>query len=399
VNSTKCSVLLVTLALITRVVAALAIGTDFHFADEAIYVDTARRLSQGGDFGADYSQVPGYPVFLMLVSLGNLGSPGLLRLAQAVVVSMGAIPVFWLADCTFGRLTAIAAGLVYALDPLLVISSGLLYPEAISALVLPLAVLTIWQGAMADKLPKSALAGGLLGLLALLRPVALILPVVVAVWIALGTTLLPRRRLVHVAAFALAFLLVLSPWTVRNYRVHRQLVPVATAGSQTAPVTQKQARTEGLVLAMARWAWHDPSEMASRVTRQFLQFWELAPTRLTTDDPMKREALHQRDPRLQVQPLFSRGLRDLVSAGSFVVELILALVGLAAVVRTHRRPALLLVLVILAWAVGYALFVAKLRYRIPVLPLLFVFTGAGAVTAIRSVQRTARNGASVASAH
>jgi CHASE2 domain-containing sensor protein len=114
---------------------------------------------------------------------------------------------------------------------------------------------------------------------------------------------------------------------------------------------------------------------------------------------MKREALHQRDPRLQVQPLFSRGLRDLVSAGSFLVELVLALVGLAAVVRTHRRPALLLVLVIVAWAVGYALFVAKLRYRIPVLPLLFVFTGAGAVTAIRFVQRTARDGDSVASAH
>jgi hypothetical protein len=140
---------------------------------------------------------------------------------------------------------------------------------------------------------------------------------------------------------------------------------------------------------MARWAWHDPSAMVSRVTRQFLQFWELAPTRLTTDDPAKREALHQRDPRLQVQPLFSRGLRDLVSAGSFLIELVLALVGLAAVVRTRWRPALLLVLVILSWAVGYALFVAKLRYRIPVLPLLFVFTGAGAVTALAFLQRIA----------
>src|SRR5690348_15954389 len=107
------------LALISRVGAALAIGADFHFADEAIYVDTARRLSLGGGFGADYSQVPGYPVFLMLVSLGNLGSPGFLRLAQAIVVSMGAIPVFWVADSTFGRPTAIAAGLVFALDPLL----------------------------------------------------------------------------------------------------------------------------------------------------------------------------------------------------------------------------------------------------------------------------------------
>jgi hypothetical protein len=37
-----------------------------------------------------------------------------------------------------------------------------------------------------------------------------------------------------------------------------------------------------------------------------------------------------------------------------------------------------LLAVIVAFAAGYALFVAKLRYRMPVLPLVFVFTGAGA---------------------
>jgi hypothetical protein len=32
-------------------VAAFVIGDDFKFADEAGYVDTARRLSSGGGFG------------------------------------------------------------------------------------------------------------------------------------------------------------------------------------------------------------------------------------------------------------------------------------------------------------------------------------------------------------
>jgi hypothetical protein len=43
--------------------------------------------------------------------------------------------------------------------------------------------------------------------------------------------------------------------------------------------------------------------------------------------------------------------------------------------------------VVLAWAIGYALFVAKLRYRIPVLPLLFLFTGAGAAAAFSLIRR------------
>jgi hypothetical protein len=66
-----------------------------------------------------------------------------------------------------------------------------------------------------------------------------------------------------------------------------------------------------------------------------------------------------------------------VSAWSFAIELCLALVGIVAAVRTRWRQAALPVAIILAYALGYALFVAKLRYRIPVLPLLFLFTGLG----------------------
>jgi hypothetical protein len=129
--------------------------------------------------------------------------------------------------------------------------------------------------------------------------------------------------------------------------------------------------------------------MVARLTRQFGQFWELAPTRMVTDDPFRRRELHERDPRLEVQPLFPRRTRDLVSAASFTLELVLALVGITVAVRAHRRPALLILGVIFAWAMGYALFVAKLRYRIPILPLLFLFTGAGAAAAQSLMRRAA----------
>ena len=65
--------------------------------------------------------------------------------------------------------------------------------------------------------------------------------------------------------------------------------------------------------------------------------------------------------------------------------------GIVVVARTQWRQVLLPVAVILAYAVGYALFAAKLRYRIPVLPLLFLFTGAG-VAALYSLLRRASGG-------
>jgi hypothetical protein len=370
--------MLLLLALVARIAAAVAVGDGFHFPDEASYVDTARRLAGGGGFGVQYSRVPAYPVFLALLSLGLPASVTFLRVGQAAVAALGSVLVFGLADRMFGRRAAIAAGLVYALDPLLVIASGLLYPETVAALLLPPLVFTALDASKRDALARSAAAGALLGILALLRPVALVLPPVVAGWIALTVPARPARRMAHLGALGLAFLLVLTPWIARNYRIHGQFVPVATAGSKTAPIGQDEVAHRGLLVSMARWVWNDPEALVSRVSRQFVQFWELAPTRIMTDDPVKREEFHRRDPRLSVQPLFSRRLRDLISAASFALELSLALVGLVAVARTRWRQALLPLAVILAYAAGYALFVVKLRYRIPVLPLLFLFTGAGA---------------------
>jgi 4-amino-4-deoxy-L-arabinose transferase-like glycosyltransferase len=380
-------VTLLLLGLVARIGAGLTVGGDFHFADEAIYVDAARRLSAGGGYGIEYQRVPAYPVFLLLLSLGLPAGVTFLRVTQAIVAALGTLLVFWLADRMFGRRVAIVAGLVYALDPLLVISSGLLYPETVAALLVPAVVLAALGASQRDAVARSALAGALVGILALLRPVALVLLPVVAVWTTLTVSARPLRRMAHLGALALAFLLVLTPWTVRNMRVHGGLVPVAAAGIEAAPVGADEIARRGLLTSMARWVWSDPGGFVGRVSREFVLFWELAPTRMATDDPVKRQELHRKDPRLPVQPLFSRSLRDQVSAASFGLELVLALVGLVAVARTRWRQALLPVVVILAYAAGYALFVAKLRYRIPILPLVFLFTGVGAAAVYSFVRR------------
>jgi hypothetical protein len=201
---------------------------------------------------------------------------------------------------------------------------------------------------------------------------------VVAIWVAWAMRAPGARRLVHASALGIAFLLALAPWTARNFRVHGQLVPGATAGAHTAPVGQEEVAREGLVGSLARWAWDNPGAFIARGGRQFLQFWELSPSGMSSDDPARRLALHRRDPRLPVEPVFSRRLRDLVSAVSFGAELSLALVGLVLVGRARWRRAMLPLAVILAFAVGHALFVATLRYRITVLPLVLLFTAVGA---------------------
>jgi 4-amino-4-deoxy-L-arabinose transferase-like glycosyltransferase len=376
-------------ALATRVAAALAVGSGLHFPDEAIYVDAARRLSMGGGFGLEYKNVPGYPVFLVVLSLGTDASVLYFRVAQGVVAAAGTLVVLALADRMFGQRAAIVAGTLYALDPLLVVSSGLLYPETVAALLVPLVVLGAYRGIERDALGISAAAGLLLGLLALLRPVALVLPLVVAGWIALASRVKPSRTAAHIGVLGLCVVIALLPWTVRGYRVHGRLIPVATAGSDVVPAGADGIERDGVVSSMAGWAWREPTKLVSHVAGEFLHFWELRPTRVATDDAGKRAEFQRQDPRLSNQQLFARGLRDLVSIVSFGLELAFALVGLVLAMRSRRRLSLLPLAMMLAYAVGYSLFVAKLRYRIPVLPLLFAFTALGVTGSLALIAKRA----------
>jgi len=361
-------------AVVLRVAAAVAIGNRFHFADEAIYLDAARRLLQGDGFGAAYAQTPGYPVFLAMLSAFLPDTVLAVRLAQSVLAGVGAGLVYLLGERLIGRVPALVAAAIYALDPLLVVTAGLLYPETLAAILLVGAVLAAWQAA-GTSLRAAGVAGALLGALALVRPVGLVLVPVVPAWIALR---MADRRAAHVGLVLAATLLVLAPWTYRNYRVHGQLAPIAVAGTHTAPVSPQEVAADGLTVSIVRRAWSDPGNIAGRTARQFLQFWELTPTRLTTDDPELRADMHRRDPRLPTTALVPSGPRDLVSMVASTLEFALALVGLVVLWRRRPDAALLITGVTFTFALGYALFVAKLRYRIPVLPLVFLLAGVGA---------------------
>jgi len=371
---------MVVLALVARLAAVLSLGDRLHFDDEGVYLDAAVRLGDGMGFGEDFRNVPGYPVVLAALRLaapdGVLG----VRVAQAVLTAAGTAAVMTLALSLGGRRMAFAAGLFYALDPLLVVAGGLLYPEAIAAVVLTLIILAALRAVARDDLRGAALVGALLGGLALLRPVALALVPVLVLWTAAQVTGSWRRRGVHGAVVLLACGAALVPWTYRNYRLHGVVAPIAIAGTHTAPVPLSEIRARGLTHALLQQAREDPGSLAAHAGREFLHFWELYPQRLAIDNPTRRAEIHGGDARLPVEPTFPTVLRDRVSAAASAVEFGLAALGVGVLWGRRRAATVLLLAVMLGFAAGYAPFIGKLRYRIPVVPLLLVLAGAGAAS-------------------
>jgi 4-amino-4-deoxy-L-arabinose transferase-like glycosyltransferase len=378
------------IGLVARVGIALASGNSFQFPDEAVYADTAHRLIAGQGFGPAYARVPAYPVFLASLAGPGWASVLVLRVVQAVLTGFGTVLLYAFTAQAIGRGPALAAALFYAVDPVLVAAAGLLYPEALAAVLMIAVALAALLGVRGDRLDRTALAGLLLGVLIQLRPVALGLIPVLAAWMSVSIPARWSRRLLHSGGLLLVCLLSLLPWTYRNYRVHGQLMPVATAGTRAAPVWNSEVAQRGLTVSILGNAWTEPGKFARRIGGEFLHFWEIYPTRLATDNPRLRSNMRVREPRMSAAPIYGKGVRDTLSAISFTGEMILAVLGVALAWRSRRRETVLLCMLILTFALGYTMFVAKLRYRIPILPLLFVFAGTGAYAAWEAARACVR---------
>lgn len=395
-ESDRTVVVLAAIAALARVVAAIALGDRLHFIDEAIYLDAARHLLAGDGYGAGYANVPGQPLLLAVLAAPWPTSIALVRVAHAFLVgSLGVLLLHALGVRTVGRTATRAALVLYAVDPLLVVAGGLLYPEAAAAVILAGALLATVVATRTDRLASSATSGVLLGAVVLLRPVALVLgPLLIAWLVAFG----PRagaRRAAHGLVIALACTAVVAPWLLGNLRTEGAALPSTFRGMEHAPVAADDIARDGLATSIVRKAWIDPLALASHAATELAHFWELYPTRLATDVADHRATMHAADPRLPTDSSFRPGLRDTVSMIASGIELTLALAGMVLGWRRHRVAVALLAGAALAYGLGYALFVAKLRYRITVLPEVFLLAGLAVAALRRATIATADDSAQV----
>jgi|DewCreStandDraft_2_1066082.scaffolds.fasta_scaffold00179_70 4-amino-4-deoxy-L-arabinose transferase-like glycosyltransferase len=230
--------LLVVLAgLLVRVGIALALG-DAPPRDDALdYELLARNLAAGHGFSLhppepSVFRPPLQPAFVALVYL--LAGPYLLaaRLAQATLSAV-VIPLTYALARTFApRRGALLAATLVAFSPALAAHASLLQTETLFSVLTAAAVLAMLRGYVAAcqgagaAAARAAFAGALLGLANLARPTLLALPLLLPpIWALLDPR--HRRGAALGCVSALAALLVIAPWTVRNYAVSRALVPVA----------------------------------------------------------------------------------------------------------------------------------------------------------------------------
>jgi 4-amino-4-deoxy-L-arabinose transferase-like glycosyltransferase len=181
---------------------------------------THREFAQARGAAPETLRTPLYPLFIASFYRIFGPHPWIVLLAQAALDSLSCALLF-ITLARFIPLPAAALGaLFYAFDPFLVFFSVTLMSEIlfVFACIVGLHCLAITVEKRLDRrasLPAAAAAVAF-GLATLVRPIAMFLPIALCPVLLWSLRSRPRVAVEVAAAFAIAFVLTLTPWLARN---------------------------------------------------------------------------------------------------------------------------------------------------------------------------------------
>ena len=389
-------------ALLIRVVFAFTLKDGFYFSDEFDYTVIARYFVEHGTLPESFDRSPLFPLFL--AGLFKLGGENFfyIRIVQAALGAIIALQIALIGRRVGGSGVGIVAGALWAIYPMGVFMSGILYPAILLTSLMTSAVLCLLAKRDSPAyVAWVALAGLLLGAGTLTKPMVFSSIVVVALWL-FAQRRSGRLRLLLVSIFLGSALMSLVPWTLHNAVKHGEFVPVEArsleelvpwAENATAPTIKGKRGQRQLIQAKGdSTPVAQPSvdselvgmltRMAKRYPGEFMSFFELYPNRVGFLVQSQRDKAHRKKTERFVRYIpFGSDLVMTVSILSVGPLYIFAIVGMISMWRGRekRRELSLFVLIVMSFALSYALSWGKIRYRVPVDPYIILLSAWGVV--------------------
>jgi hypothetical protein len=389
------ALLLLTLAgLLVRAVALALEPPVPPVADERTWTDWARHL--GGEkvgFSPLRTRMifhpPLYPYFLA-VPLALTGSLEAVKWLQLALAALLVPAVGRVGALAFSPRVGVAAAALTAFYPELVWFSFHFWVENLFLLLLWWAFERLLVSGHTGRAGPAVAAGVLWGLAVLARETALYFLPLAGLWLLLCRPGMkpgfaprpPSDALLRAALFVAAALLVVAPWTWRNWAVFRAFVPVSTAGGQNLfQGNTRIPRDETYVMVDAVQGrieqYRYARAMGVQAIRERLPWWPLE--KLREQMPMFWEAesmavIHvKRRAYGEVSPGVATAVA-VVMLAPYLALLPLFALGLAAFRPGGGRGLLLLFL--LYYNAIHVVTHGFNRYRLPVMPVVFLLAAA-----------------------
>ena len=226
-----CMLLVVALGLALRAYVLNAFTPNEIWGDEGDYIARGMELARSGRLEGT-ARPPGYIFFLSLVVKLSAAPATALRWAQIGLNLVSVVLLYFVARQAVGRRTATLAAALFALYPTFVGYTLLVYSETLYVCLFLAGTLATLRAWSTRAFLTTTLAGVLLGLSALVKPVAAPVTVLLAAGFFVARTGLrgaALRALVLLAAFGATVL----PYAWRNYAHYDTAVLVDDSAART----------------------------------------------------------------------------------------------------------------------------------------------------------------------
>jgi hypothetical protein len=401
----------------------IAEGNGFKYknAERWLYSHQSTPAESMNDYSATAWEEPVY-VAIIAFALSTWGDAGKLALVlfNVFVFLSTCVAVYYLGRRVFNRLTGMLASTALALWPIVSHASqrtfNTIHPALLGGALTVVCVLSVVWCLEKPSTRRGTVVGALLGLACLtLSPFQVFVPLTV-ILVLLMSKSRPGARWKTAAAIAVTTTVVISPWTIRNYLVFGEFVPVRTGagaaahqGNPTLAATFTDGRfacVESLgpfwVAENARDAILTANTVADRrsdIYRRSQQCVEKnAPEGYTFFNEAQRDNVYLEntlafvfsEPQTFATLTFNKGFIFFTEPSRiFAIAAFLAAVGAVMALRNWR--AIVLLLMVVAYSAPYCVLVAWFyRYRYPIEPLLLILASSALVATVSKVLRGVR---------
>lgn len=369
-------------ALLIRLAFVAIVPPVILWSDGVQFDAVARDLAEHGTYGMQTLRPPGYPTFMAGVYRVFGENLLALRIVEALLGTVTVVLLGWIASRVFGPRAGWITAALAAFHPVLAFLPATQYSENVAVWVITLGLGGVFWALTGGGMWSFALAGFLFGVAALVRPTA----VMMVPGLALGAIFLLRRArkpwLLPLAVAALGMVLAVSPWVMRNHRVHDRWFFVATGGGRqfwfgnnlvTTGTTRVHPEPDP---AMMSELMRLPDEFAQEAYfyREGVAFIREHPGRAAWLYLVKMGNLLALYPDTK-----SQNYMNLWSQGAQTAASLIVYAGALIALRRWRREPLMWVMcgAIASYCLVSALYFSCMRYRMAVEPCLLMMAGIG----------------------
>ncbi len=392
-------------ALVVRLAFVLTLDpAQLYWPDERLYDEIARGLAAGHGFVATgYNSTPLWPALMALLYKLFGHSFTAVRMAQCVLSAFTCVIMGAAATRLFDRRVGTWTAWILAFYPSLVYLAGVFYMENLYSFCLAVVVYSLTRLGSETTLQRAMLAGLAIGMTALSRSVALLLIPTAAIVPLLAGCATWRRRIALCLVLWLGAVVVIAPWTVRNWIVFGHVVPVSMGTGLTlwrgncefscggasdrylspqddtwGTIPKTEANERRLKALLARLDGLDEADADRLLAQEARNYIAAHPLRCAGLYVKKLLTLYSAYSQTSANDVHGSSHNRLIATASYYPVLFLALVGMA--IHARRWRDLCVPYSVLAlFTFSLPLLTTCTRFRLPMDPLLVMFAVAAGV--------------------